>query len=573
MIAARPIAARDAVAAVLATAAIAWIGLALHGNGAAITGPFIFMDELEYFSYARDIAARADLSDHFQYGVLFPAIASLFFAGGTTDADAYAALRTANLLFLLSSAVPAALLSRALFPRNPLHWVFPLAVVTVPFGSFAYLVWAEPLYYALFFWAAWAHWCHFSRPGMARAIACAVLAAALFHVKAGAGVVVFVASVMALALDAWRAPPESRRDRFAATAVAAILAAALIAPAIVRNLALDAGIIGYRSAETGLTGRMAAEGSARVLLELVASAFFQLSYIVVGTWSLASALFVLAWQRWRAMDPRLLGLLAFAVLTAGGLVALSALGMTSYKQLGYWIPNGRYFCIVAPLLALLSLRLLSDPAAPLSRRERITLTLAALALGAVVCLATPLRAAAPFSFVNNPELSLPMWLLESGAVVWRGSYDPTLLERLAYGGAFAAAGVAIAWTAGRVRAFAATLLVLAVVSTFATLAQHRYLVMIAASQSPMNGAMRFVAPEAARGTVVRFDAAMRNTNVEYIARFWRLGPEVAYAERAAPATGAAPTGRVLFVSADALPYPVAFATPGLQVYDVAAPPR
>ena len=41
-------------------------------NGLAITGPFIFGDELQYFAYGRDLWRGSDLSSHTQYGMLYP---------------------------------------------------------------------------------------------------------------------------------------------------------------------------------------------------------------------------------------------------------------------------------------------------------------------------------------------------------------------------------------------------------------------------------------------------------------------------------------------------------------------
>jgi len=57
----------------------------MYVNGRPITGPFIFLDELEYFSYARDIFQHADLSRHTQFGPLYPGVASLFFFLGDVD--------------------------------------------------------------------------------------------------------------------------------------------------------------------------------------------------------------------------------------------------------------------------------------------------------------------------------------------------------------------------------------------------------------------------------------------------------------------------------------------------------
>src|SRR5688572_19689721 len=189
-----PIRRETAFALLLAAAA----ALAIYLNGRGIGGPFIFGDELEYFSYGRDIFTGASLASHTQYGPLYPAIVALALNLGDAE-RAYVALRIFNIVAFASWVIPALLLARVSFPGNAaMRLLFPAIVVSMPFSGLSYIGWADPVHYALFLWAAYFLWIFFHEPRIGRGVLAGVLVGMLFHPKPGSGLVTAIAAAGAM---------------------------------------------------------------------------------------------------------------------------------------------------------------------------------------------------------------------------------------------------------------------------------------------------------------------------------------------------------------------------------------
>jgi hypothetical protein len=544
------------------------VGYALLRYGRPIKGPFVLLDELEYFSYARDLHLRADLATHTQYGVLYPALASLIFPFGDA-VSVYRVLRVLNVALLVSSAIPALLLARALLPATPLVWLFPIYVVTAPFSGFVYPIWAEPLYYALFLWTAFALFQFYRDITIHRGLLCGVLLGLLFHTKSGAGLIVMIAAFLTLAVVFGRTPSRSRRRLVAPIAVLILSCLALCVPWMVRNISLGSGLIGYSTGESELAVRLAEVGYLRFIQEVVSAAFYQVSYVFVGSWGLAGVVLVWPLMRWRSLSSEMLALMSFTIACVMGLIALSAIGMTAHRSLGYWIPNGRYYCILFPLILLVAIWILNSRTPAATRLEKSAMCGITVALAIVALVASPLRAAAPFSFVNNPELALPIWLLDAGQVIWRGSYEPTTLQSLYLAAGCCAAGLAAIWASRWPSVLIAVLTALFAGNLVVSAAEHRYVTMIASSQTGINEVVAFLARQSETRDTVLFDRGINNSNLEWFVRFWTSSDRVKYSEPSGLGTdGGRGEGRKIFVSSESLPFPVMFSSHGIYVYKV-----
>ena len=537
---------------------------AMHKNGGSITGPFIFGDECEYFSYARDLFRGADLSRHTQYGVLYPALASLFFNLGDPK-KIYDAIRWFNIALLISSAIPAFLLARMLLPKSPALFLFPVFVMTAPFGGLGYLIWAEPLYYLLFLWTACTLLRFYRQPGIAVGGVCGVLLALLFHVKPGAGIVVQIAASLSCA--AWIAvtPSGSRKPVVPYVVAVGLSCAMLTIPWIVRNLSLGAGPIGYKYAFVELASVSAEFGYMHFLKEALLSVFYQSAYVFIGTFGLLGVLFVLLATRWRTYSPELIAFIVFVIGCIAGLVALAAIGTTAERTDGYWVPLGRYYDAISPIPVLLSVYLLIQDSTP-TRHERIWLVLTTIALMAVVVFATPLKMTRPISFIDRPELALPIWIVDAGNVVWRDRYDPSILERICFAGTFGLIGLLLILTAKWRRAFLAAV-TLVFIGSFATaLAEHRYVRIIGSCQAEMNDVVNFLYHQKVANNRVVFDSELKNTNTANLMNFWTANDQVKYLSQAEFVDPANLSGQGFFVTTQHLLYPVAYRSGGLVVY-------
>ncbi|MBV8801470.1 MAG: hypothetical protein JO131_00620, partial [Gammaproteobacteria bacterium] len=127
----------------LLLSSVLW-GICLYLFGIHIKGPFIFGDEQVYFSFARTISKWNNINTYTQYGPLYPFfIAPFFFLKNIIQS--YDFIKILNILFFISAVIPSYLLAKKLFKNSFLRIILPTLVLITPFGSFVYLVWAEPL--------------------------------------------------------------------------------------------------------------------------------------------------------------------------------------------------------------------------------------------------------------------------------------------------------------------------------------------------------------------------------------------------------------------------------------------
>lgn len=556
---------KEGMLAGLVALVVTLFGYAMYKNGLPITGPFIFGDELEYFSYARDLFAGANLSSHTQYGLLYPALGSLFFRLGDVE-SVYQALRLLNIALLISGAIPAFLLVRMLFPKSIMLFLFPVFVVTAPFSGFVYLIWAEPLYYTLFLWTAFALLCFYREPGITAGSLGGILLALLFHAKPGAGIVVQFAAFLSLIVLVGVTPSGSRSRLITPMLALGISCVTLTFPWMARNLSLGVGIIGYASNSSQLASLITEFGYVHLAKEVLLSLFYQLSYVFIGTWGLLGVLITLPVMRWRTIAKENITLIVFAVLCIVGLICLSALGMSGYRGLGYWMPNGRYISVVVPLSVLLSLGLLDRIP---SNSEKFWLILITATFAVVTAFATPLLVAAPYSFVNNTELALPIRIIDKAQVIWRGRYDPSIYERVIFAAIYGATGLMLIWVSRWRNIFFFCITLVFAGSFVASLAEHRYVEIIGQTQAGLNDAIKFLQREHLVEKEVAFDRELKSGNVEYIARFWTASDKLRYLDQSEIVNSAGnPSGLNFFVTFKSIPYPVTFSSNGLFVYRV-----
>ena len=543
--------------------------LAVYLNGRSIGGPFIFGDELEYFSYGRDIFTGASLASHTQYGPLYPAIIALILNLGDAE-RAYGTLRIFNIAAFASWVIPALLLARESFAGNDtMRLLFPAIVVSMPFSGLSYIGWADTVHYALFLWAAYLLWIFFREPRIARGVLAGVVVGMLFHSKPGAGLVTAIAA-MAAALAILIAPASQRRVHTPAVAAFAVALLAVVVPGAVRNMMVGLGITGYSHGSV-VGSRIATVGNVQFAREVFSSLFYQLTYVFVVSYGLLCVLAVVPLARWQALPREVRGSVIFVSLCMTGISVLSAVGMSAFPGLAYWMPAGRYLSVTTPLVILLGLHLLRHPS---SAHERWGIALAAVLLGALAARTSPLFMLAPYGFVNNTEMAIFNTIFDRGHVMWRHLYEASTIQLVGVAACFGAFGVgwALLWPRrAAVSALAALLFAWNVVSS---MAEHRYVGILGESQTALNESIRYLARSAARpGRDVAFDKKMEGGNVPFMSGYWLGSTEVKYLE-VAPATlptAATFSGRYL-VSGQLLGLPVAFRAGNVFVYSLAAPP-
>ena len=554
---------------------VAVFGYLAFRNGQSITGPFIFADEAEYFSYARNLWLGADISRHTQYGLLYPAIGSLFFRLGDVEI-VYWLLRIFNTAVFASSVVPAFLLARLMFPHYSWIWVwFGVFAATTPLGGLAYLIWADPLCYALFSWTVFSLVSFYRRPAISLGATTGVLLALMFHTKPAAGVVAQLAAVISLLAFIFLTPRGERRPLIVPLGALPLFCFVLTAPWIARNLSLGVGPLGYRAVSVFLAQRIAEHSSLYVVTEMFLSLFYQISYLFVGMWGVLGVLLVLFISRWHRLSTAMRASIVFVAACTAGLVALVAITNTALEAENnyYWTSIGRYQEIVFPVAILFGVYLLTlhPPSWPFEATACVCLT---LLLAAVAVWATPLYAMRTKDFVDNPGVALAIAVIDRGQFVWRSEYDPSVVQRVGLVVPSMFLGMAWIFAASRRTLVVVPVSIALVGSLLASVAELRYVRMLGASQAGRNDTIRFVSLQSpdARNTV-GFDRKLESWDIGYFVKFWG-GPAVKIEYLDLRASDGVERiyelpARKYVISKESFDLPVVFSSQGLFVYEFA----
>jgi Dolichyl-phosphate-mannose-protein mannosyltransferase len=139
-----------------------------------MVAPFIMVDELIYSELGRSIASDGALrvrdADAGGFSVLYPLLISPAYALFDDLADAYAAVKTLNALYMSLAAVPAYFLARRVL-GPPLSLLAAVLVVAVPSMAYSGTVLSENAYYPIFVTAGLLLVLTLERPTPARQLA------------------------------------------------------------------------------------------------------------------------------------------------------------------------------------------------------------------------------------------------------------------------------------------------------------------------------------------------------------------------------------------------------------------
>ena len=555
---------KDQFLGILLAIVLVIAGYMMYKHGRMITGPFIFGDELEYFSYARDLFTGSDLSSHTQYGILYPAIGAFFFNFGDVE-TVYRLLRIFNIAIFISSAIPAFLLARSWFPNSIMRFLFPLFTATAPFSGFVHLIWADPLYYTLFLWTAFILLCFYRQPRVTMGIVGGILLSLLFHAKPGAGIVVQFAAFLSL-MTLLVITSSGKRKRLLIPILILLLSCALLTvPWMMRNLSLGVGPIGYKGVSIEVDRSIAELGYLNLGKDILLSIFYQLAYVFIGTWGLLGVLFIAPFILWRNLIKEHLTLIVFAVLCIIGSILLTAIGVSAFHGLGYWMISGKYLSVICPLLILLAIGLISRiPNHSIKKR----LTLISIILVIITAIATPLGMVIPISFVVNSDLSLATWIIDKGMVIWRGQYFPSIDERVIFAIAYGAIGLILIWVSKWRSILPFFFILILAGSNLTTLAEHEFVGIIGNSQNGFNNVMRFVQRKEFGNKKIAFDSEFNDCNISFIPRFWTAKDKVYFLDLKEILNSRKPPRNAnYFISMKKLCLPVVYKSKGFFLYN------
>lgn len=494
-------------------------GAFLYYYGLVIKGPFIFGDESTYFSFARSIFHQENLASYTQYGPLYPALISVFF-GLKNTVMTYQAVRIFNLIVFLSSVIPAYLLADRLFINRWLKVLLPFCVLITPFSGLICLVWAEPLYIALFYWTSFLFYCHIKKPNVINSFLLSIFLAALYYTKPAAGLIVLIAAFIALLMLIISKVRESDNKGQKLLSIVVILMSSLVVlPWMLRYIHLGLSIIGYPGASADFALHVKQQGYLLLFFNVLCSAFYQFSYVFVGSFGLITVGIFLVIKKFRYLSNVERYTLLFILLAIFGLMTVSALGMASGSTLDYRMPQGRYYSLFLPLIITLVLSVFLNNGPEKNVKWLIALV---LLTAAIAMIASPFYCLSGLALNSMPDLSPFIFILEHGADSGRALIaTPPILLRIIVPAlsCMFVLGIIVLHKRAIVYALASMIIVLCMI--FSTYAEQHYIVDCAVSQTATNNIYRFIVKNHININDVVFDKKIEAaTQTPFFTPFW-----------------------------------------------------
>ncbi len=547
--------------------AILW-GVSLHLQGRALTGPFIFGDEEVYFNFARDIFQGKSLIGHSQYGPLYPLLISPGFLFPNTHLS-YQFIRIFNVLAFISTAIPAYFLGKELFNNQWKKIILPYCVLITAYNGLVYLVWAEPLYIALFYWSCFFLYRYIKEPKISSGIGLAVFFALLYYAKPPSGLVALFAALLTLATSVcftWNAQPNKHKLLTLATILFCI---ALIMPLILIYNSMGLSPIGYLNASHQLTQHAAEQGGyIQLLWNIFCGTFYQFSYVFIGSWGMVGIIMIHLMMRWRYLNTTEKYITLFTLLYVFGLIALAALGMVaSYAGLDPRMAHGRYLSVVTPLLITLGIYFIFN-AEPLKRCNNRAIFISVLITALIAIIATPFYVRNPYAFNSIPELSPYIFISDKGDVIWRATLEkPSYLLRISAPLFFTFFMFAVVTL--QKRAYTALFAILVIFSgtLFSALTERYYI--ISACKSSFHSLYFYLQKHHIDIANVRFEKNIveESSNTIYLTHIWtNTDPMLSTLDEITHTKNN--TTDLYYITSDKLSYPKVFSTERFTIYQI-----
>lgn len=487
-----------------------------------VPGYFVFGDQAEYAGMIYSLLHGQGMGGFRQYGPLFPAMV----AGLQALLPSYPAFQIGihvNLLASMAALWPFYQLCRRLLGTGLLTWMCSLALILAPFWAFSIVTWADPIFFALFFFSLDAA-SRCSVLGKWRSYLLLGILLGMMFLAKPVGLFYVVAMLLALAVSMDDAP----LCRASLVRMGAVLlgSALCILPWIYRNIAIEhTSALGYSYVGTLFKEMLETTGWAKILGLLLAALCFHIAYIICCATGAALVIPAVLPRLWRNLSSGERVMIAYLILSLAAVSTISAIHMFISPYLGYWVPNGRYLTQYGPALLLLVALFWKKKTATASIGWPIVPALLCCAGAAVVYFCSPLESMATFSIFNNPEIALYSLLFDGLDVAWRGHYDPNYWQRLVPVAVGLLVPVPFFFCSRRRFAIAVCTVLVTTVMALTTWHQSRLIRALALGQRPFN---QLLDQSAAQRTQIDlcakdglyFDTPLRERNLTFIRQAW-----------------------------------------------------
>lgn len=388
--------------------------LLTYFRGQGISGPFIFLDETVYFNLARLIHNEWSYGGHGQYNPLYPLLISPFFTMESV-VTTYQFARLFNAAAFSTIIFPIYHISSRFFGKKMSICISFLTLI-LPFASITPLIWAEPLYYALYAWAASFLLKFIDKKNIKNAMFLGLSMGLVFLTKQ-AGLVLIIAIYITLFYENFLVE-KNRRFVLKIFGVFASMSI-FIVPWLIRNLLTkSSGVLGYQSEVHGIISNIT------MISELLSGVLYQLSYLTVATFFIFIPVLIICFINIKCICLKRQSFIVFVVLNVIGLLLITALHrLVGEVEIGNRIHLvfGRYLAPVIPLIIITGLYGLNTLKLDSKKITQIILSLLVLLISVIIF--SPLKSVVAYSIINSPDLSYLNDLLFKGIIDYQVERD------------------------------------------------------------------------------------------------------------------------------------------------------
>lgn len=400
--------------------------------------PFVFGDEAEYAVMSWKIT-NGDYFIHgnSQYGPLFPLLLSL--SSTLFEVSIHLASKVINILCWLVSCYLTLKICENIGAGIFERWLGFSIMLVAPFWSFGIVVWADPLFYSLFFVQIILVLRDLESHSAMKCLGIGIFSGLMFLAKP-IGLFYIPGLLLSYSIIIFYKLNNSKYQwKIIIFSILQISGSAfiIISPWIARNYLESGSLLGYNYASKFLY-EMFIFNWFDAITNLIFGFFYQLSYLVLMSFGFLGVLIYLLYRynNYLSFNITICGI--YIILSIITIIIISDLHMAPNPNLNYYIPNGRYYSHFAPLIFIFTIRLLFqiNNIIKLSDQKKIYKNILIILLfqALIVLLATPLLVLTPYSFVNNSDLGL-FWINEifpfDRGLPWRANpYAPSYLLKI-----------------------------------------------------------------------------------------------------------------------------------------------
>jgi len=469
----------------------------------AINGPFIFDDEIVYFNLARSIADAQSFPSK-TYNPLYPWLISLFMYKDHTVLT-YELIRLFNAILFATVLFPIYFVSRR-FLTVRISIFVTLCAVVMPWSAMTALVWAEPLFYALYIYSIYFFFRFLEKSSFVTGSILGIFLGFLFLAKQ-AGIILIIAITITIVITSLS---ERSRRPIVSSILPLMIGLALTAvPWIIRNSITEGmGPLGYA---THVDRFLSLEVFSIAFLNAI---FYQLSYLLASTYFIFLPLLISSLRNIKSMTVSTRTFTLLMLFSTLGIVFITALHRATGGDVIH-LPFGRY---LAPLLPLYLIYGLHAVDRSLYHKHWVRLV-GALLLGVVfLAFYSPLESVTAYSIVNSADTAYLNTLIFQGRLTYEISRNYESVHAVAF--ALGLAMFAFLFILLFRKRTGVALLMMGALVVFSGTQANKYVNIIATNTDSLNALYRYIQTEELEWENVIFDITNSSEQVNRISRFW-----------------------------------------------------